>query len=79
MSKKWKLVIEIDGESADNLFPVGPKDLKEYFLPEFLNVKEEDIVKIHFIEDVTPEEFKEWVQGKRDRAMHGDNYARMPS
>lgn len=76
MSTKWRLVIEIDGESAEELFPVGPKDLKEYFLPEMLNVREEDIKRIHFSEDLTSDEFGDALMGKRPRHVHADNYAR---
>ncbi|MFW6129559.1 MAG: hypothetical protein ACOC56_00155 [Atribacterota bacterium] len=43
-----KLVIVIEGKSAENLFPVGSKDLKEWFLPKCLNVKSEDVKHIHF-------------------------------
>ncbi len=45
-----KLVIVIEGESAKDLFAVGPKDLKEYFIPEGLPVKSEDITHCNFTE-----------------------------
>lgn len=45
---KMKLVIVIDGDSADELFAVGPVDLRDYFLPEKLQVKSEDVKEIRF-------------------------------
>ena len=47
------LIIIIGGESAKELFAVGPKDLKEWFLPnECLRVKSEDVKSIVFKEVV---------------------------
>jgi hypothetical protein len=48
--KKMKCVIVIDGESANELFAVGPKDLRDHFLPNDLHVQSADVVKIHFEE-----------------------------
>jgi hypothetical protein len=82
MNKKMKLTIIIDGESARNLFAVGPNDLKNYFLPEFLQVDSNDVKTIYFQEDLTPEEFGETIGlGKdlkeiRGRTVHKDNYSR---
>ena len=46
-----KLIIVIEGESAKELFAVGPKDMKEWFLPnECLRVKSEDVKHIRFEE-----------------------------
>lgn len=45
-----KCVIVIDGESAKELFAVGCKDLRDYFLPEDLHVKATDVSSIHFEE-----------------------------
>ena len=46
-----KLIIVIEGESAKELFAVGPKDMKEWFLPnECLHVKSEDVKSIRFEE-----------------------------
>ena len=69
--KKYKLSIVIDGASADDLFSVGPNDLREYFLPEYLNVDPDDVVKITFHEDVPAMEalFNE-------TSIHTDNYHR---
>lgn len=50
--EKWTVTIVIDGESAEELFAVGPNDLREYFLPKLLNVKSKDIKKIQFFSGV---------------------------
>ncbi|AXJ12495.1 hypothetical protein [Streptococcus pluranimalium] len=42
-----QVTIKIDGASADELFAVGPNDLLNYFLPEALGVKKEDVVSIY--------------------------------
>lgn len=69
--KEYKLTITIDGESAKDLFSVGPNDLVQYFLPEYLNVDPDDVVKITFHEDVPAMEalFNE-------TSIHTDNYYR---
>lgn len=69
--KDYNLTITIDGESAKELFAVGPNDLKDYFLPEYLNINPNDIARISFLEDVPPTEsiFKQ-------RSVHVDNYYR---
>lgn len=58
-----KLVISIDGPSAEDLFPVGPTDLLNYFLPEKLGVDPKDVVDITFID------IKKGIR-------HADNYYR---
>ena len=45
-----KLVMEIDGPSAEDLFLVGPIDLKEHFLKEHLHVDPRDVKKCFFEE-----------------------------
>lgn len=53
-----KLIIIIEGESAKELFAVGPKDMKEWFLPnECLHVKSEDVKSIRFVEVIKRDEF----------------------
>lgn len=49
MSKHpMRLCIMIEGESAENLFAVGPNDIKSYFLPKGLKVKPSDVKQITF-------------------------------
>ena len=69
--KDYRLVITIDGDSAKELFAVGPNDLREYFLPEYLNIAPEDIARISFHEDIPPMEslFK-------PTSIHKDNFYR---
>lgn len=62
---KMKLYLIIEGESAENLFAVGPNDLLNYFLPEKFNVKSNDVVQIRF-ECPSDEEGK--------IIVHKDNY-----
>ena len=69
--KDYKLTIIIDGESAKELFAVGPNDLKDYFLPEYLNVDPNDIAKITFHEDVPPMDIL-----FKPKSIHADNYYR---
>ena len=69
--KDYKLVIKIDGESAKELFAVGPNDLKDYFLPKHLGVAPNDIVKITFHEDVPPVDIL-----FKPTSIHKDNYYR---
>lgn len=45
-----KCVIVIDGDSADELFAVGVKDLMNDLLPKQMFVKKKDIVKCRFEE-----------------------------
>lgn len=75
MGKKFRLTIIIDGKSANELFCVGPKDLK-LFLKEKFNVKEKDIKTIAFEEDLNEEQFGAYIVGKRERCFHKDNYFR---
>lgn len=58
-----KLVISIDGPSAEELFPVGPTDLLNYFLPEKLGVDPKDVVSIKFTD-------------AEKGIQHADNYQR---
>ena len=58
-----KLIISIDGQSATDLFPVGPKDLLNYFLPEKLGINPNDVVSIQFTD-------------AKKRIEHADNYHR---
>ena len=69
--KDYNLIIKIDGESAKELFAVGPSDLRDYFLPEYLSVDSNDIAVIAFHEDVPPMDrlFK-------PTSIHVDNYYR---
>jgi hypothetical protein len=48
--RKPKMVchIIIEGESAEELFAVGPIDLRDYFLSESLHVKPADVKSIQF-------------------------------
>lgn len=73
---EYKLTITIDGESANDLFAVGPKDLLEFFLPDRLGVNPKDVKQISFIEDLTDEEFTAHLLGHRSRSEHRDNYFR---
>ena len=69
--KDYELIIKIDGESAKELFAVGPNDLRDYFLPEYLSIDPNDIARITFHEDVPPMDtlFK-------PISAHVDNYYR---
>lgn len=58
-----RLHITIDGPSAEDLFPVGPNDLLNYFLPEKLGVDPKDVKPIRFT-DV------------EKNIVHTDNYRR---
>lgn len=73
---KYKLVIEIDGDSASDLFAVGPTDLLEFFLPEKLGVNPKDVKSITFKEDLTVDEYGEYLMSERTRSCHTDNYYR---
>lgn len=61
-------LIRIDGESARELFAAGPNDIRTFFLPEKLGVKEEDIAQITFEEPVKSEPYR--------YIVHKDNYYR---
>lgn len=52
-----KLIIIIEGESAKDLFAVGPNDLRDHFLPNDLGVRKEDIKSIRFEEVVERDEY----------------------
>lgn len=41
---RLEIVIEVDEDDTD-LFAVGPNDLKSDFIPQWTNVKEEDVKK----------------------------------
>ena len=58
-----KLTITIDGPSAEDLFPVGPNDLLNYFLPEKLGIDPKDVKSIRFID-------------ADKNIQHADNYYR---
>jgi hypothetical protein len=45
-----KLVICIEAEDLSELFAVGPKDLKEYFLPKWFGIKPSDVKACWFEE-----------------------------
>lgn len=75
MDKKFRLTIVIDGKSANELFLVGPKDLR-FFLKEKFNVKEKDIKTVVFEEDLNEEQYGEYIFGERTRCFHKDNYIR---
>lgn len=45
-----KMVLVIDGESANELFAVGVKDLANFFLPRRMNIKTKDIKRLWFEE-----------------------------
>lgn len=68
-----KLFITITGGSAEELFAVGPNDLKDYFLPKGLNVKPEDVARIHF-EQVTERKPNHLLPS--EYIVHKDNYSR---
>ena len=72
--KEYSLTITIDGESAKDLFCVGPNDLVQYFLPEYLNVDPDDVVKVVFHEDVPPME-----RLFNETSIHAGNYYRAKS
>lgn len=70
-----KLCIVIDGKSADELFAVGPNDLREYFLPEYLHVDPKDVKSIHFEEVHEGEDGRPWpISGSCK--VHKDNFSR---
>lgn len=49
MSKHpMRLCIVIQGVSAEELFAVGPNDLRDYFLPEHLDVNPADVQQVSF-------------------------------
>ena len=73
--EKMKLHLVIDGASADELFAVGPNDLREYFLPEKLGVNADDVVSIRFSKVTERTEY-----GMPSHSIvHKDNYLREES
>jgi hypothetical protein len=69
-----KLVIVIKGDSADELFAVGPKDIKNHFLPKYLGVKSKDVKKCWF-EEITEKEFEKKISGEKYMiTTHKDNF-----
>lgn len=70
-----RLSIQIDGDSANELFAVGVKDLM-WFLKEKFNVNPKDIVYCVFEEKLNDDEFMDTLLGKRARLVHKDNYTR---
>ncbi|AXJ12535.1 hypothetical protein [Streptococcus pluranimalium] len=72
-----QVTIKIDGASADELFAVGPNDLLNYFLPEALGVKKEDVVSIYMSDGKEKaEESKDFVFVE-GYTVHKDNYHRV--
>lgn len=63
-----KLIIEIDGESAINLFAAGPNDLRTHFIPNGLLIHEQDIRRVEFREVSDDDPF--------ETTVHADNYHR---
>lgn len=47
---KLVIVIEAEGEAMDSMFAVGPNDLRNHFIPEWMGFKPDDIKRIHFEE-----------------------------
>lgn len=72
---RMQLSIQIDGDSANELFAVGVKDLM-WFLKEKFNVNHEDVVYCVFEEKLNEDEFMDTLLGKRTRLVHKDNYRR---
>lgn len=72
---KMQLSIQIDGDSANELFAVGVKDLM-WFLKEKFNVNSKDIVYCVFEEKLNEDEYMDTLLGKRARRIHKDNYRR---
>jgi hypothetical protein len=73
MSKgKMKFVLVVEGESAEELFAVGPKDLMNHFLPKDLNIKKEDVKKCWFEKNSDPDAF---LEGREYTiTKHNDNF-----
>ena len=74
-----KLILVIDGDSADELCAVGPEDLM-HLLNKNLYIKKKDIVKI-FFEEITRGEniinIQDTLDGKDYSVYtHPDNYER---
>jgi len=72
---KMRLSIQIDGDSANELFAVGVKDLM-WFLNEKFNVNQKDVVYCVFEENLNEDEYMDTLLGKRTRIIHKDNYYR---
>lgn len=72
---KMRLSIQIDGDSANELFAVGVKDLM-WFLNEKFNVNQKDVVYCVFEENLNEDEYVDTLLGKRTRLIHKDNYYR---
>jgi len=47
---KLIIVIECQSDAMDSLFAVGPKDLRNHFLPEWMGIRPEDVKQVHFEE-----------------------------
>jgi len=58
-----KLVLVIEGESAEDLFACGVKDIMNHFLPQKLGVKTKDIKECWF-EEIKPEEKRKRLNGE---------------
>ena len=47
-----KMVLVVDGESANSLFAAGPNDIRDYFAPKEWGIASGDIVRCTF-EEIT--------------------------
>lgn len=72
-----QLTIKIDGDTAKELFAVGPNDLLNYFMPNIWGIDQKDVVSIYF------SDWKDRIDGKvtddldeGDYIVHSDNYHR---
>ena len=52
---KMKFVLVVEGDSAEELFAVGPKDLMNHFLPKHLFIKKKDVKRCWFEKNSNPE------------------------
>lgn len=75
---KMRLSIQIDGDSANELFAVGVKDLM-WFLKEKFNVNQKDVAYCVFEENLNEDEYMDVFLGKRTRLVHKGNYYRKPT
>jgi hypothetical protein len=74
-----KLVIVIEREELNELLAVGPKDLREHFLPKSLHIKPEDIKECWFEElqrngKAISTHDALWSGGGYDKISHPDNF-----
>ncbi len=71
-----RFTLIIDGDSIDELFPVGVKDLMNHFLPKYLNIKKEDILECSFVELTEKEQNKMMAGEQYTTKISKDNYYR---